>query len=133
MATERCGLSRLTLPALLLALATAPAGAELLKLSQLQRPAPRFTVKRDLFAGAETPAARASRRNASMPRDTFSTAGFPARSPCRVDRTSTRFAASTTAPRLLAGNCANRRSCNCRRSSGVISSATVWPDASFTG
>ncbi|HOW44753.1 MAG TPA: hypothetical protein PK919_06235 [Candidatus Aminicenantes bacterium] len=63
MATERCGLSRLTLPALLLALATAPAGAELLKLSQLQRPAPRFTVKRDLFAGAETPApARAGKQ-----------------------------------------------------------------------
>lgn len=56
MATERSALSRLALPALLLLLAAAPAGAELLKLSRLQRPAPRFTMARDLFAGEESPA-----------------------------------------------------------------------------
>jgi hypothetical protein len=56
LASERPVLSRLALPALLLALAAEPAGAELLKRSRLQRPLPPFTMKRDLFAGEEAPA-----------------------------------------------------------------------------
>ncbi len=56
MANERPLRARLALPALLLALAVEPAGAELLKRSRLQRPLPPFTVKRDLFAADEAPA-----------------------------------------------------------------------------
>lgn len=41
----------LPLLALLLAWAAEPAGAELLKLSRLEKPAPRFSLRRDLFAG----------------------------------------------------------------------------------
>ena len=44
--------------ALALALAAVPAHAELLKLSLLQKPAPRFTLRQDLFGGGEPPAPR---------------------------------------------------------------------------
>ncbi len=56
MATERSARPRPALPALLLLLAAAPAPAELLKLSRLQRPPAPFTMKRDLFAGEEASA-----------------------------------------------------------------------------
>ncbi len=52
--------------ALALALAAVPARAELLKLSLLQKPAPRFTLRHDLFGGGEPPAPRPAQAAAAQ-------------------------------------------------------------------